>query len=328
MDGGEWGDHPYIEFGNSSGFTTPSFSRGSTTASSYQATTSDPFVAGSTYYWRVRAANGTATPTVSGERRFTIAGTTGSAPGAVTLGTPAAGGVASSLTPTFSWSAASGATSYKLEVSTSSSFASTVVNTTSSITSYTHTSSLSPSTSYIWRVTALNAQGSTPSAEQRFTTYVTSVPVSVSRSFGAASSATDYQLVSVPGGGSRAVAAGFTGTAGTNWNVYRETGATSATYLQAFDGSFTFTPGEGFWAISQGAWSLSSQTATPVVLAADGTYSISLHNGWNIIANPFERDVPWAAVQAANGITGRAYGYNGGYDAGTATLAPYRATTT
>jgi hypothetical protein len=37
-----------------------------------------------------------------------------------------------------------------------------------------------------------------------------------------------------------------------------------------------------------------------VPLQEDGTYSITLHDGWNVISNPFELDVAWVAVEAAN----------------------------
>jgi hypothetical protein len=37
-----------------------------------------------------------------------------------------------------------------------------------------------------------------------------------------------------------------------------------------------------------------------VPLREDGTYALELHDGWNIISNPFDLDVSWAAVDAAN----------------------------
>ena len=77
-------------------------------------------------------------------------------------------------TPTFEWQAADLATSYRLLVSTSSSFSSTVTNQSGiTATSYTLGSALSTSTVYYWKVESINTNGSTFSATRSFTTAAT-----------------------------------------------------------------------------------------------------------------------------------------------------------
>jgi len=77
-------------------------------------------------------------------------------------------------------------------------------------------------------------------------------------------------------------------------------------FLREFDGSatFSFSPGRGFWAISPTSWSVQRNVQT-VTLFTDEQVGpntvLRLRPGWNIISNPFGRDIAWADVQAANG---------------------------
>ena len=88
------------------------------------------------------------------------------------LTSPANGATDESGTPTFTWAAASGATTYDLEVATDAGFSNIVVSQTGlTATSYGLTSSLAPSTEHFWRVRAFNPCGpSSWSAVYSFTT--------------------------------------------------------------------------------------------------------------------------------------------------------------
>ena len=87
-------------------------------------------------------------------------------PAAPSLSGPANRSSGAGTTPTFSWSPASGASSYTLEVATSSSFgASNVINQAGiTATSFTPTAALGVGIVYFWRVTAVNSGGSTVAA--------------------------------------------------------------------------------------------------------------------------------------------------------------------
>jgi len=95
-----------------------------------------------------------------GQKLDTLGGGSGSAPSAPGSPSPANGATAVSTTPTLSWAASTGATSYDVYLGSSSS-PSLVGNTTG--TSYT-TSTLAASTGYYWKIVAKNSTGSTSSA--------------------------------------------------------------------------------------------------------------------------------------------------------------------
>ena len=86
------------------------------------------------------------------------------------LASPSDGATGLSTSPTLSWQPSAGATSYRVQVSTSSAFATTVVN-DSTIVSTSEQVQLQPNTTYFWRVNAKNAGGTSGFSEvRRFTT--------------------------------------------------------------------------------------------------------------------------------------------------------------
>ncbi|MFN7117842.1 MAG: carbohydrate-binding protein [Saprospiraceae bacterium] len=89
-------------------------------------------------------------------------GVSSTPPGSFSQSSPAAGATGVSTTPSLSWSSATNVTSYALVVSTSSSYNNPVVNVSNLTgTSYTIATALANNTQYYWKVTAVNANGST-----------------------------------------------------------------------------------------------------------------------------------------------------------------------
>jgi subtilisin family serine protease len=87
------------------------------------------------------------------------------------LSSPAANATGQSLTPTLSWTASMGAVTYNLQVSTSSTFATTLLNLTNLTSTSRALSGLANSTVYYWRVSATNTVGTSAwSAVRSFTT--------------------------------------------------------------------------------------------------------------------------------------------------------------
>jgi GH18 family chitinase/regulation of enolase protein 1 (concanavalin A-like superfamily) len=98
---------------------------------------------------------------------------TAGVPSAPILSSPANGATGVAINPTVSWNASSGATSYGLQVSTSSTFSTTTVNRTGITTTSAAISGLGNNTTYYWRVNATSAGGtSTWSSTRSFTTVV------------------------------------------------------------------------------------------------------------------------------------------------------------
>ena len=109
-----------------------------------------------TYYYRVRADKSS----VTGQGGNSNTTSTTTAPAAPTLSSPTNNATGSSLSPTLSWSAVSGADKYRLEVNQASDFSGTVIydQDTVSLNSK-QIGSLSDSTKYYWRVSAKNSSG-------------------------------------------------------------------------------------------------------------------------------------------------------------------------
>jgi hypothetical protein len=99
------------------------------------------------------------------------------APTVPVLSSPAANATGQSLAPTLSWAASTGAASYNLQVSTSSTFATTLVNLTNLTTTSRALIGLANSTVYYWRVSATNAVGT--SAWSTVRSFTTTAPLAL-----------------------------------------------------------------------------------------------------------------------------------------------------
>jgi len=125
------------------------------------------------YYWRVNATNSGGTSQYSTIWKFT---TVTSIPTAPTLITPPNNSTGVSLTPYMDWSDVTGASYYRLQISTSQTFTTTVLDVTNLATSEYNISSgvLSGNANYYWRVCAYNVGGQGPySSPFHFTTMQT-----------------------------------------------------------------------------------------------------------------------------------------------------------
>ncbi len=127
--------------------------------------------AGTVYYWRVVAKNAGGS---NGSATWSFT-TQVAAPPAPVLSAPASGATGVSATPTLSWNASSGATSYDVYFGTASP---PLLATNTAGTTYSP-GTLSAGTVYYWRVVAKNGGGSNTSATWSFTTQVAAPPAPV-----------------------------------------------------------------------------------------------------------------------------------------------------
>lgn len=144
-----------VQVATSSAFTTIVYSASGLTTTSASAT---GLSASTTYYWRVNATNSAGTSAWSSVRYFTTAASSGSAPAAPVLASPANGATNQAKTLTLTWNASTGATSYYVELSRYSTFSTLVGSATTTGLSVT-ASNLSGNTWYYWRVRASNDYG-------------------------------------------------------------------------------------------------------------------------------------------------------------------------
>jgi len=107
------------------------------------------------------------------------------APLAPALASPANGATSVAINPTLSWNASANAASYRVQVSTSSSFASTVFDKSDVTTTSTAVTGLANSTTYYWRVNAANTGGTSAwSSVSSFTTIPAPDTIKPTVSFG------------------------------------------------------------------------------------------------------------------------------------------------
>ena len=107
---------------------------------------------GTTYYWRVNAKNVAGTSAYSTVWRFTTI-----APGTPTLVAPLDGAVDQAVNPTLIWNSVPGANTYRLQVSTTNNFATTVYNDSTLTSPSEGISGLAVGTTYYWRVNSKNS---------------------------------------------------------------------------------------------------------------------------------------------------------------------------
>ncbi len=130
------------------------------------------------YYWRVSAANTVGSSPYSDVASFT---TIVAAPSAPVLVSPLNGTTGVATTTTLNWSASTGATKYRLQLSTSSSFATTAVDDSTVTGTSRQIGSLLNNTIYYWRVSVINAGGTSGwSTVWSFTTFVQASVVTLS----------------------------------------------------------------------------------------------------------------------------------------------------
>ncbi|WP_197088536.1 LamG-like jellyroll fold domain-containing protein [Rufibacter radiotolerans] len=114
--------------------------------------------AGTTYYWRVMATQSSGGSNWSATWIFTTGGAT--VPGTVTLSAPANAASGVGVNPTLQWNTVTNATSYSVQVSTISTFASTVINADNVQNTSLAVNGLLYNQTYYWRVKATNTAGS------------------------------------------------------------------------------------------------------------------------------------------------------------------------
>ncbi len=130
------------------------------------------------------------------------------------------------------------------------------------------------------------------------------------------SSSVEYRLISFPGIVDTALKIGQfqLGSEKTEWRAFSDNGL-AENYLVELSSTSSVTTGTGYWLLKKRNLTIPSYDMTMPPLAADATFSIPLHRGWNIIGNPFNRDLLWRDVLLANKLspTAKLNSYAGSY---------------
>jgi len=181
---------------------------------------------------------------------------------------------------------------------------------------------LSPNTTYHYRVSSTNTNGSTEGEDRTFTTILPPYPAtwdaSVRISFPYHDNAadykpSDYRLLGLPGACYYRIDSLFSGTPHKDWEAFWDDGKGTENLLK-FDNSsnFRFTIGKAFWLIKKGDWNIST-TIPAVPLDSAEEVRLPLHSGWNLIANPYALNILWSSIQDTNNITEPIYSFSNGF---------------
>ena len=233
----------------------------------------------------------------------TVSGTGLASLSAPVLLAPANGSAGLPLPVTLSWNGVVGATGYWLQMATDSAFTMIVISDSTLAATGRLVSGLPLNTRAYWRVCTKNTAGFGPfGAPWTFTT-VSVGPVAATVSFSGDVTSTAYKMFGLPGVSTRKVSDLLSGTQKVDWRLLRDNGkdtAYPAYYIDLTSDSFLKT-GEGYWLLQKTNLVI-ARTDTLPPLSPDGTFSITLQKGWNMITNPFVVTVLRSAVFAANGL--------------------------
>ena len=169
----------------------------------------------------------------------------------------------------------------------------------SDATSYTD-ESIETGTRYYYRISARNRAGLESGFTETASGFIAPAEVGyeVTQGFGDASQSSNYRLIGLPGNENVALTDVLDGTFGTDWKAYRQNDSGDA-LVEAPDAEFA--SGKGLWVISKNNLDASNSAAEAVEIAEDGTATLALKPGWNIISNPTEKPLDWSTVQNASG---------------------------
>ncbi|MEP2012094.1 MAG: cadherin domain-containing protein [Balneola sp.] len=272
-----------------------------------------------TYYWRVRGVNKAAAGPWSETGVFI---TEAEVPGLIF---PADEATDISTAPNIQWNSPHTETLYQFQSAAEGTFQNVLTDQTIAQTNI-QLNALAAETEYFWRVRVNDEVTSSEWSEVRsFTTrpdpaVIEDDPVVVNISFGDTTSSgqqtdrevvqTDYRMVGLPGTDRIRLDDFFEGPYKKSWRAFIETGDDLEFYDEYTpeDDRFVFMPGLGFWVLSTEIVA-GQYTFTGVETDENDSYRITMHPGWNIIANPYQSPVEWELVREFNDITGELYGY-------------------
>jgi hypothetical protein len=261
------------------------------------------------YFWRVNATNSLGTSQWSNPIfSFT---TIVAIPSPPALLTPADGVSNVSTSTTLRWEASSTAASYKIEVSNSRIFTTTVFSKTDITSTSQLISGLSNNTTYYWRVNAVNIAGTSPwsSPVFSFTTLlppppapelsrpantVNGVPTNTTLLWHESSGAISYNI-------QVATDSSFVHAINNDSLVV----GTSKEILSLLENTAYYWRVKGKNTAGNGSWSTTWKFTT----AQGTTYQYTVNNGWNLISVPFKVANPQSVVLYPTAVTD-AFDYN------------------
>jgi hypothetical protein len=152
----------------------------------------------------------------------------------------------------------------------------------------------------------------------------TTITLITSYSFGDATKTASYQMIGLPGDINLPIANIVTGSPGAtgDWRAFWDAGTGAYTEYSS-SATFNFTPGKAFWVISKNQINVNIPNVNPVTRSGNA-YSFQIHNGWNLISNPFDKVISWSNVQTTNSVTDPIHFYQNGSYTNPTNFEPYK----
>lgn len=134
----------------------------------------------------------------------------------------------------------------------------------------------------------------------------------------------EYRMIGLPGNSGFKISELIDGQSGYDWLAFYDDGTGKLIpHTDGMDHEFAFETGRAFWLISKENLRIQNLT-TPVSPKVDGAVRIPLHEGWNMITNPYDTSVSWDVIKSVNNINDRIYYFKDGrYSNNSLNLEPY-----
>ncbi|MCK5075301.1 MAG: T9SS type A sorting domain-containing protein, partial [Calditrichia bacterium] len=184
---------------------------------------------------------------------------------------------------------------------------------------------LEDGTTYHFKAVAANFIEEVYGEDRTFSTpeYPGNFPVQLSYQFPSYSSPSDYstqdyRIVGLPGNSVQLISSYLNGTQGQQWQVYWDNG-TDNDYQVKYNGNdiFRCIAGKAFWVINMGDFNINTTVVSANLNSTTATVRIQLHNGFNLITNPYNFDMDWTLVKNYNGIDENLWPFNGEFNSTT-----------
>ena len=272
------------------------------------------------YYWHVRASNNSGYSDWSVTWDFITQSSISNVP---VLILPVDGAKNLPLSVNFTWDSLANTQFYELQVSNSPNFDSLFYDDSTILYTSVLVRDLNNNTNYFWRVRAkINGNWEPYTSSWQFSTRIataTFIKIDTTYAFPSYSNisqfkSTDYRIIGLPGAGNLLISSLLDGQPGQDWIAYWDNGA-AVNYLKIFDGSsnFNFSEGTAFWILKNGALNIDT-TVESAPIDNTGMTQISLHQGWNLITNPFIGVIPWPQIQSVNNTNEIIYSFSGTFN--------------